>query len=296
MKDTFAGYHPIVNFSFFVSVLAFSMIFTHPVCLAVSLVCSLTYSGYLNREKALRFNLRFMLPMLIVTALINPAFNHEDATILLYLRSGNPLTLESLVFGITAAVILITMISWFSCFNKVFTGDKFIYLFGRVIPALSLILSMTLRLVPHFKAQMKVISSAQKYIGRNVSNGNIFRKARHGLRILSILITWALENAIETADSMKSRGYGLPGRTAFSIYNFRRRDLTALAFIIACTGYIITGASLGGLYFRYFPTIKGNGDGSYSVSLYSVYLALCLSPVVINLWEDKKWIAIESKI
>ena len=295
MKDAFAGYHPIVNFLFFVSVLTFSMVFTHPVCLAVSLVCALTYSGYLNREKALSFNLKFMLPMLIVTALINPAFNHEGATILLYLRNGNPLTMESIIYGITAAIMLITMISWFSCFNKVFTSDKFIYLFGRVIPSLSLILSMTLRLVPHFKAQMKVISSAQKYIGRNVSNGNIIRKARHGLRILSILITWALENAIETADSMKSRGYGLPGRTAFSIYHFSMRDRAALAFIIACTGYIITGASLGGLYFRYFPTIKGNGVGFYSVSLYSVYLALCLSPLAINLWEDKKWIAIESK-
>ena len=88
------------------------------------------------------------------------------------------------------------------------TSDKFVYLFGRVIPALSLVLSMTLRFVPKFKAQVKIVSSAQRCVGRDVSNGGVLQRARNGLTILSILVTWALENAIETADSMRSRGYG----------------------------------------------------------------------------------------
>lgn len=52
----------------------------------------------------------------------------------------------------------------------------------------------------------------------------LIKRAKHGIKIMSILVTWALENAIDTADSMKDRGYGLPGRTAFSIYRFDRRD------------------------------------------------------------------------
>ena len=57
-------------------------------------------------------------------------------------------------------------------------------------------------------------------MGMDVSNGKWFKKIRYALNMVSILVTWALENAIETADSMKSRGYGLRGRTAFSIYRF----------------------------------------------------------------------------
>ena len=109
------------------------------------------------------------------------------------------------------------------------TSDKFVYLFGRVIPALSLVLSMTLRFVPKFKAQIQVVSEAQRCVGRDVSNGSVLQRLRNGITILSIMVTWALENAIETADSMKSRGYGLPGRTAFSIYRFDSRDKAALA-------------------------------------------------------------------
>ena len=296
MKDVFSTYHPIVNFAYFALVLAFSMIFMNPACLGVSLVCSLCYGIYLNRKKAVKFGLLFMLPMVLLTALLNPLFNHAGATIITYFKNGNPLTMESINYGIAAAIMLITVVGWFSCFNSVITSDKFVYLFGRAIPALSLILSMALRMVPRFKAQAKIISNAQKCVGRDISNGGLLTRARHGIRILSILITWALENAIETADSMKSRGYGLRGRTAFSIYRFSRRDGIALLYLLACGGYIILGSLLGGLKFRYFPTTKGELTGAYTLSLFAVYFALCIMPVVLNIKEDRKWKAIESKI
>jgi energy-coupling factor transport system permease protein len=246
---------------------------------------------YLNRGKAARFGLAFLLPALLAAALINPAFNHEGGTILAYLPGGNPLTLESALYGAASAVTLISVINWFSCFNVVMTSDKFIYLSGRALPAASLILSMSLRLVPRFKAQIKEIENARKCIGRGAGSGTPLQRARGGMLILSVMVSWALENSIETADSMKSRGYGLPGRTAFSIYRFGRRDRAALCFLAACAAYIIAGAATGGLYFRYFPTLKGN----LTVSVCLVYFALCASPVAINLLEDIKWKAIESK-
>lgn len=293
-RDTFSSYHPAVNFLFFGLVLVFSMVFMHPVCLAISLACSLTYSIYLNGKKAVRFHLLYMSPMFLVAALINPAFSHAGGTILTYLPSCNPLTLESITYGIAAAAMLISIIAWFSCYSAVMTSDKFVYLFGRVIPAMSLILSMTLRFVPKFRSQIKVVSDAQKCVGRDVSNGSVIQRARNGVTILSIVVTWALENAIETADSMKSRGYGLRGRTAFSIYRFDKRDKTALIFLFLCGAYIITGACLGGLRWRYFPTMKGVGAGIYPISVFLSYFALCIAPVIINITEDRKWNALRS--
>jgi len=296
MRDAFSTYHPVINFLYFTQVLLFSMFFMHPVCLGISLLCAFCYSVCLKGKKALLFNLKYMLPLLLVTALVNPAFNHEGHTILTYLPDGNPLTLESIAYGIAAAVMLITVICWFSCYNAVMTSDKFVYLFGRVIPALSLILSMVLRFVPRFKAQLQVVSNAQRCVGRDISNGSLLQRAGHGVRILSVMVTWALENAIETADSMRSRGYGLPGRTAFSIYRFDRRDKHALLYLLFCGGYIVTGSALGGLYWSYFPALRGAGPEPYSVSLYLCYLALCIAPVLINITEERKWRAIQSGI
>lgn len=73
---------------------------------------------------------------------MNLAFNHQGATILAYLPSGNPLTLESIAYGFAAAAMLAAVVLWFSCWNTVMTSDKLMHLFGRVVPALSLLLSM----------------------------------------------------------------------------------------------------------------------------------------------------------
>ena len=232
--NEFSKFHPIVNFTYFGFVILYSMIFMHPVCLFISLACAFTYSVLIKGKKAVKFGVVYMIPMMLMSALINPAFNHEGATILTYLSSGNPLTLESITYGIAAAVMLVSVMLWFSCYNAVMTSDKFIYLFGKIIPAMSLILSMVLRFVPRFKAELANISYAQKCIGRDMSNGTIMQRTKNAVRILSIMVTWALENAIETADSMKCRGYGLPGRTAFSIYSFD-----------SLCGYLRIGRSIG---------------------------------------------------
>jgi len=295
-RDTFYGFHPVVNFLYFAAVIGFSMFFMHPVHLALSFICAFSYAVYLNGKKAVRMALIFMLPMVIIATAINTLFNHQGGTMLAYLPNGNPITLESIMYGVAASVMLATVITWFSCFNKVMTSDKFVYLFGRVIPALSLILSMAMRLVPRFKEQIKVVSNAQKCIGRDVKSGNVFQKARHGIKILSIMVTWALENAIETADSMKARGYGLPGRTAFSIFRFDKRDAYATAYILACAGIVISGAALEVFRFRYFPTIRhidGGWHETWSIALFVVYLALGAFPMIVNIKEDIVWKSIK---
>jgi len=288
-RDTFSSYHPVINFLYFALVLIFTMFFMHPASLLISFASALAYAVYLNGEKTVRFSLAALLPMMLMAALVNPIFNHEGMTILAYLPTGNPLTLESIIYGLASALMLASVITWFSCYTVVMTSDKFVYLFGRVIPALSLVLSMTLRFVPKFKAQFKVVSQVQACVGRDVSDGSILQRMKNAITILSIMVTWALENAIETADSMKSRGYGLPGRTAFSIYRFNDRDKKAFAWLIFCGFYIAAGWMAGGLKWTYYPTIKGALIGAFPISFQMMYLALCLTPVILNGLEDRKW-------
>lgn len=273
---------------FFAQVIAYTMLFMHPVCLLISFVCAFSYAVSLNGRKAVNLGLKFMLPMLLITVLVNPAFSHQGTTILAYLPNGNPLTLESIAYGFAAALMMIAAVSWFSCYNAVMTSDKFVYLFGRIIPALSLVLSMALRFIPRFQSQIKETANAQKCIGRDVSSGGILKRAKNAIRILSITVTRALENSIETADSMKSRGYGLSGRTSFSNYRFSGRDKAALSFLLVCGAYIAVGAIFGGFKFLYYPAISTEMS-PYTVSLFAVYLLLQAMPLIINRKENAKW-------
>ncbi len=290
-NNEFKRYHPVVNFIYFVFVIGFSCVFMHPVCLCISLFSALIYSSVLK----VNLRLKYIVPMFIAMAILNPIFSHEGVTILSYLPSGNPLTLEAIIYGIAASAMLTSIVCWFFCYNEVMTSDKFIYLFGKIIPSLSLVLSMTLRFVPRFIEQMKKVADAQKAIGQGVSEGKYIERVKNGISIVSVMITWSFENAIDTADSMKSRGYGTKKRTSFSIFTFDKRDIKALTAIIILGLYIIIGGVFNGMYFKYFPSIRYD-ISVYSLSIFLAYFVFCLMPLVIEIWEVRRWNALISKI
>ena len=156
--DTFAEYHPLINFIYFVMVIGIAMFYMHPVLLGLSLAGSLAYSIYLKGRKTVKVFLFGMLPACLLMMVINPLFSHEGATMLFYLKDGNPVTLESILYGVGSGIMLACVVSWFSVFHAVMTSDKFMYLFGKVIPAFSLLLSMCLRFVPRFTGQIKKVA------------------------------------------------------------------------------------------------------------------------------------------
>lgn len=296
MNDVFQSYHPLNNFLYFALVIGFSMTINHPIAQMISLLSAMIYAIQCEGRRAVLFSLKICLPMVLLTAFINPAFSHEGVTRLLYFPTGNPLTLESILYGFSAGFMLAAVLVWFVNFNRVITSDKFVYLFGRIIPALSLVLSMTLRFIPKFKAQMKTVVDAQRCIGRDIYSGSLWSRAKTAVTVLSIMVTWALENAIETADSMKSRGYGLKGRTAFSIYRFDERDKTMVIWLGFCGFYLLCGSVALAFAFRYFPSIRWVQMNPITISFYVVFLLLCMTPTILNRLEERKWNAIHSKV
>lgn len=295
-KDIFSTYHPAVTFLYFVMVMGCTMFVMHPIFLGISLTGGFLYHLYLKNMKAVKTGIKIYIPVFLLCAFTNPLFNHKGVTILTYLPSGNPLTLESFIYGFAAGVLLVTVLNWFSCYQIVMTSDKFIYLFGKLIPAMSLILSMVFRFVPKFKTQIEKVSDAQKCIGRDVTNGTMLERSRHGMKILSIMTTWALENSVDTADSMKSRGYGLRGRTNFTIYRFDTRDRIMVSIMIVFG--LITGMGIltKTVDFYYYPMIMGNDPTVFSLAVYIGYGALCMLPFVVNMIEDIKWHYLKLKI
>ena len=296
MKDAFSKLHPFVNLMFFVAVIGFSMFLMNPVCLVLSLICSFANAVYLNGAKTVRLSLVYLIPMIIFISVVTPVFSHQGVTILTYFPWDNPLTLESILYAAATSVLLATAVLWFSSFNTVMTTDKFVYLFGKIIPALSLVLSMSLRFVPKFTRQFKTVRASQKCVGRDITDGNFFVKIKNGVKIFSIMLTWCLENAIETADSMKSRGFGTTKRTAFSLFEFKTRDAVCLSFIVLTAGGVLLFNIFGVTQFCYYPSIKGDVLSINALICYTLYTALMLMPITINMREGIKWKRLRSAI
>ena len=288
-SDAFSRCHPAVLLAYFALVLGCTMFFLHPLCLAISLLSALLCCAHFNGPDKLRRTLLFSLPVFGFAILLNPLFNHRGETVLCSLPSGSPVTLESVAYGLASAAMLCAVLVWFSCFNHVMTSDKLLHLFGRAAPSLSLVLTMTLRLIPRFQTQFRALTDAQRALGRNTASNSLRQKLKDAAQVLSAVATWALENGVETADSMRSRGCGLPGRTAFSLYRFDRRDAAVLIWLMFWGGILLAGGLSGALFWQYFPALLGQPLSPLTLSAYPAYLALCLTPIILNRWEERKW-------
>ena len=292
--STFAGYHPAVNFIFFVFAIGITMFSMDPVFLAVTLAASWAWSILLSGRRAIKFNLLMSVPILLITSVINTLFNHNGATILFWLF-GNRITLEAFLFGLAGAVMLSAVIVWFTSFNVVMTSDKFIYLFGKAAPVLALTLSMIFRFIPLLKSRYKEISMGQRCMGRHTDT-KFLSRVRQTVKEVSILISWSLEASIETSDSMEARGYGLKGRTSFHLFKFTARDARLLAFMATMGLVAATGCFLGASTMDYYPTIVFREFTLLKAVSLVCYSALLVTPLIIDIYGEKKWQALKSEI
>ncbi len=282
MKE-FKTFHPIVSFVYFAFVIAFTMIYMHPLCLIISVICGFVFRLMMTGKAAVRFFFSALLPLMLVSAIINPLFNHEGITILAYFPNGNPLTLQSAVYGVASAMMLCGSILWFFCFSEIMTRDKILYLSGRLAPSLALLFSMILRFVPEFKEQIKKVAAAQKMLGEEKG------KIRQGLKILSVMVSYTLENAVTTAESMKSRGYGKGKRSCFSDFKFTPRD----GVLLIITGILALWVIAAEIRFDYFPdtvskTMRFDG--------FLAYFILFALPIIIEIQEEIRWKLLKYKI
>lgn len=314
MSSGFKGYHPLVNVLFFISIIAFGMLLRHPVYLVISFISSTAYYLKLSGKDGRKTVFRFLLPMLLFVVIINSFFNHYGVTTLFILSSGNNFTFEALVMGIVSGITVVSVIQWFFCCNEVVTEDKFMHIFGRILPKGALVVSMILRFVPLYRRRYKEISQARKCMGLNGTDSFIC-KMKNTFKNIGILVSWSFENAIETADSMKARGYGLKGRTYYSRFQWHTGDTLALILLVLFDALIIFGLISNSAYCIYNPyviinqpseigttyiinelNLTINPFGFLSIISLSAFTLLCFLPLTIDLKEDIKWHRLQSKI
>lgn len=286
----FDSYHPMINFIYFAAAISCTVCFQHPVFLGISFVCAFLYSVKLNGWKNLILNLCLVL-LTVVYASWYASYNHFGVTNLQVNYIGNHITLESVVYGLVQGMTIATVVFWCCCIFKLITADKVVYLFGRISPRLSLFLSILLRSIPRIGVRAKQIEFSREGIGRGIRQGNLWQRFRHLLALISILITWTLEDFVESSNSMKSRGYSLRGRTAFSIYRFDNRDRGLVIVFFWCLTGIMMAVLFSQTRIYFDPEIVMNRITVISYVFYGVYAIFLLLPMglqIVGEWKYEK--------
>lgn len=290
---TLSDCNPIAVTVYFLLVSGIAMFSTHPMMTAISLLGALLYFFLRNGRKHGKSHLYF-LGFFLLLALINPLVSHNGVTVL-FVVNHNPITLEALLYGIASAAGMLSVLYWFRSFSQIMTRDKLLYVFGKLTPTLALVLSMAIRYAALFTEQTRKVIQSQKTLGL-YKEDSIPDSIKGSIRVCSVMISWALENGIITADSMAARGYGIGSRTHFAKFRFRKADLLLLLAVLFLFGMTCAGLGMGALTFQFYPRIEAAEYSALTISSSISYAMLALLPSVLEIEETLKWKYFVSKI
>ena len=276
-------FHPVVNFCFILGMLLITMSNMNPVIIAVSFISSFLYMIYIDGAAHIKRIAFISIPILLFSVIIMPLFYHNGVTPLFYVNDMQ-VTLEAVVYGISMTFLLLAVMQLFFIWNKWISSEKFLYLFGKISPSISLVLSMVFRMVPLMIKRWHDIHDAQKGMGCSDSN-SITGKIKQFVKEISILISWCLENSIDTSISMESRGYGIGKRTSFHRFRWHICDIIVIVTIIPIIILIFVSILNGGFGVDFFPEININQFSLYEKVLAVVYGVYAVMPLLIEFFN-----------
>ncbi len=283
----FRDLHPACATVYFLAVLIIAGFSFNPFFLVPLFFGTLLFYGSVKGcKRAFSSGLKLLL-LIVVIAAVNPLFSHNGATVLFFLNDSR-ITLEALIYGGVLGLAAADAVLIFMCVNTVFDSERIIYLFGRYMPNIGLVISMALGFVPKLRAMYASVSSAQRGLQKS--------RVKRALRCFSAVITQSMEGAIITSDSMRSRGYGTGKRTFFNRFRVFPRDLIFGSLFIVLFTLSILPLILGDTAFVIYPVTRFSAKGIMSGFGLSASAVLAFFPFLYELTEGLKWKYSISKI
>ncbi len=283
----FSTMHPAVPAVYLACALCLTMFAPHPVLVCLSFAGACAYGACARGLRATSSSLRWQLPLIALMALANPLFARQGST-LLFSVLGMPVYVESLLYGATMAVMFMASVLWFQAARDMLPQDKVLSLLGNAAPVVSLMISMTMRLIPRFVRQGHVIADVQDVAlscadeGRRRLAAGRGGLARRRMRQSSVLMGWAMEDSLETADAMRARGWGaVARRTTYARYRFRAMDALALSLVAAAGAVCALAAWRCASSFTFYPRVAPMGPWP----VYVPYAAWMMVPAALHMYE-----------
>ncbi|WP_226670398.1 energy-coupling factor transporter transmembrane component T [Metabacillus litoralis] len=282
------AFHPFVLFLYYIGAATLVMLYKHPVFLFVGIILFIIFNLQLDHGKALRGWFFMLFYLSVFFLIINPLVNQRGNHILFYFND-NPVMLEAVIQGIIAALSIFALLVLFISYNIVITADRFLYLFSKWLPQWALLTMLSMRFIPLLKRRLREIETVQQSKGLSVKEGKLKDRAKNGILLVQILLTWSLEEAIQTADSMAARGYGLKKRSKYRPYKMKRKDWIAIIYILCFTMTALFGWWLGDAVLSIEPvleTIVIEGREWFYLFIFCLYIGM---PIMIEGREALIW-------
>lgn len=227
-RTSFSRLHPlaaVVLFGCEVVLAAFSF---QPLCALIAFLGAQLCTIQLFDTKHAVKQLVWYVPIIALMTVINPFFSASGSTVL-YSFGQMQLYAESLLYGATSGLVLVSTLSWLECLFVVVSPLELLQRSSVRFPGLQLVLSLSVQLMPQLLSDLTVAqqiqsantaaqtcdSAARAHRQSNVLGQSRLLRARKTIAqsatTINAVCMSALEKSISTFQSIVSRGWGMAG-------------------------------------------------------------------------------------
>ena len=304
-RTSFSRLHPLATIVLFGCEVVLAAFSFQPLCALIAFVGAQLCTIQLFDTKHAAKQLVWYAPIIVLMAVINPFFSASGSTVL-YSFGHTQLYAESLVYGATSGLVLVSTLSWLECLFAVVSPLEMLQRSSVRFPVLQLVLSLSVQLMPQLLSDLttaRQIQSANTAARRCDSaarahrQSNVLGQSRllstrktiaQSTTTINAVCMSALEKSMSTFQSIVSRGWGMTVRR--SRWNTQVLDaydtLALLSFallgVVAATSlYMLVQA------WQFYPTMPAFQASFWylGVVLFTVLPAIfvCIDTV---LWEQ----------
>lgn len=288
MGIRFKRFHPLVSFLYYAGAITLYLLMLHPIFLTTGFAVILIINVLHDSLKGLRRWLVLLLTSVFFMVILNPLFNERGRHVLFVLYNHR-FTLEAFVYGGMTAASIIGVIALFVSYNVVMTPNKLLYLFSKFLPQLAVLLMLTLRFIPLMRRRLKEISLIQRSKGLSTTHGKWKTKVKTAMLYVQTLVTYSLEEAIQTADSMKARGYGSGTRTSYEYFKICNADIIAILYLVLIAAPIVMGRMIGYGFLTVYPVMESWHLATRDAQIFVCYLLFISFPILVEAGGMFRW-------
>ena len=266
-RTSFSRLHPLATVVLFGCEVALAAFSFQPLCALIAFLGAQLCTIQLFDTKHAVKQLVWYAPIIILMAIINPFFSASGSTVL-YSFGHTQLYAESLVYGVTSGLVLVSTLSWLECLFAVVSPLEMLQRSSVRFPGLQLVLSLSVQLMPQLLSDLttaRQIQSANTAAQACDFDSHTHLQRYHlsarkaimqSVATINAVCMSALEKSISTFQSIVSRGWGMAGhRSRWSAEVLDAYDTVALlvftflSVIAAVSLYMLVQA------WQFYPTM-----------------------------------------
>ncbi|MBM7868092.1 energy-coupling factor transporter transmembrane protein EcfT [Heliobacterium gestii] len=295
-----ASLHPAAAMSYIAALLFLLMFIDHPLFLIGVFAVQAVAIAAAGRWDQWNETMGMALPMCAMILIINPLMVRAGETVL-WTGPAVPLlgplfiTVEAVAYGAAMALKLLNVFSLFFIYSAIVQPDDLLRLFSGLAFRSALVISLATRLFPTMRRRLKGIREIQELRGVRFDEGSLRERMVKYAGLVEALLLSSLEDAMETAEAMEARAFGVGPRSTHRRKPWRRRDSLCVSGALFALLAAVAGVAEGELLYVYYPVLDPlRADGVTLLSVSGI-LAGLLIPVIMN-WGWRKWTFIRSTI